>query len=68
MSDLTRYTCRRCLQPLPEGSGYCVACGCSNDAAYERLIENENKIESRRFWFKLWTSLTNMALISRLFR
>jgi hypothetical protein len=68
MSDLTRRTCRRCLQALPEGSGYCVACNCSNDAAHEKLIANENKIENRRFWFKIWTSLGNIGLFSRLFR
>jgi hypothetical protein len=53
---------------LPKGSGYCVACGCTNDAAYEKLIANENQIEKRRFWMKVWASLGNIALISRLFR
>jgi hypothetical protein len=67
MSDLTRRTCRRCLQALPEGSGYCVACGCSNDAAYERLIENENKIENRRFWFRMLSQLGNLSMFSRWF-
>lgn len=46
--------CLRCRQTLPEGSGYCVACGCTNDSAYEKLIANENKIEQRRFWNQFW--------------
>jgi hypothetical protein len=68
MSDVSRHPCRRCQQPLPQGSGYCVACGCTNDAVYEKLIANENQIEKRRFWMKVWASLGNIALISRLFR
>jgi hypothetical protein len=58
---------------LDAGTSYCVSCGCvscgcTNDAAYEKLIANENRIEERRFWLKLWSSLSNMALFSRLFR
>ncbi len=68
MTDLHRRTCRRCLQPLPEGSGYCVGCGCSNDAAYEQLIANENAIEDRRFWLKFWMWLASIFPFLRLFR
>ena len=33
--------CVRCRQPLPEGSGFCVACGFNNEAA---LIERKVKV------------------------
>jgi hypothetical protein len=60
--------CTRCRQPLPEGTGYCVACGCTNDAAYEKMIANENQIEVRQFWLKLWSSLSNIGGAFRWFR
>ena len=68
MSNTSTRNCTRCRQPLPEGTGYCVACGCMNDSAYEKMIANENKIEVRQFWLKFWTSLTNIAQGLRWFR
>jgi len=35
LSNTSTRNCTRCRQPLPEGTGYCVACGCMNDSAYE---------------------------------
>ena len=61
-------TCARCRQPLPEGSGYCVACGISSDAAYEKLIANENQINERRTWLEFWMNLANRYPIFHLFR
>ena len=68
MPDITARHCMRCRQALPEGSGYCVGCGCTNDTAYEKMIANENKIEMRQFWLKFWTSLTNLSWGLRWFR
>lgn len=40
--------CIRCRQALPEGSGYCVACGCSNeDALTARQVQVTNAAENR---------------------
>jgi hypothetical protein len=33
--------CARCRQPLPESSGFCIACGHSNDLA---LLERKVKV------------------------
>lgn len=68
MPEAATRHCIRCQQQLPEGSGYCVACGCTNDTAYEKMIANENRIESRQFWLKLWASLTNFSWGLRWFR
>lgn len=67
MPDSPR-ACSRCRQPLGEGTSYCVTCGCTNDAAYAKLIANENQIAERRLWLKFWTAFANMTLLSRLFR
>ena len=60
--------CRRCQQVLPEGSGYCVACGCTNDVAYEKLIDSENKMEQRRERMRFWRSFSTWAFAFRIFR
>jgi hypothetical protein len=61
--------CVRCRQPLPQGSQFCVACGCSNEAAVdERIVDLGNQIESRRWWFQFWNSLCAAFPIFRLFR
>ena len=38
------------------------------EAAYEKMIGNENKIEERRVWLKFWTSLANRYPILHWFR
>jgi len=45
--------CARCRQPLPEGSGYCVSCGCSNDFAVQQRRLNVNEQADKRIgWMK----------------
>jgi len=57
----TPLNCVRCRQPLPEGSYYCVACGCNNESALQdRMVDIGNQLESRRWWFQFWNSLANV--------
>ena len=35
--------CIRCGEPLPPGTGFCVACGCNNDSA---LLERRAAVEA----------------------
>ena len=42
--------CSRCLQPLPEGSGFCVACGFHNpdDVAVTRQLTFKDDMKRER--------------------
>jgi predicted amidophosphoribosyltransferase len=42
--------CSRCQQPLPEGSGYCVACGFQNpdDMAVSRQLTFKEDMKRER--------------------
>jgi hypothetical protein len=43
--------CTRCRQPLPEGTGYCVACGCTNDGVMDDKYSTVGKqMEQRQMW------------------
>lgn len=53
-------TCLRCKNELPANSGFCPACGMTNDSdAVSRGIKTEKKFEARikqqRFWNKVNT-------------
>ena len=57
--------CSRCRQPLPEGSGYCVACGCTNEFATQSRQASlnqqaDNRIEAAGFWRKIFQFLRIM--------
>jgi hypothetical protein len=54
MADLSTPNCIRCQQPLPEGSGYCVACGCANEG---QLDEKVVTIHKQREWRATWERL-----------
>jgi len=62
--------CARCQQPLPEGSGFCVSCGCNNDMA---LLERQAKvgmdanrrIERLGFWKRLSEALPFLRIFTR---
>jgi hypothetical protein len=44
-------TCTRCRQPLPEGSSYCVACGCTNESVdNEKIATIAKQAEARKNW------------------
>ena len=64
----TVHKCCGCQQTLPEGSGYCVACGYTNDVAYEKLIESENEMEARRERMRTWGRFYWWAFAFRIFR
>jgi hypothetical protein len=43
--------CIRCQSPLPDGSAYCVSCGCNNEGLLDdKLVKVNNQLESRRNW------------------
>lgn len=51
MTNSKPLSCVRCRQPLPDGSMYCISCGCSNEGVLEGKIETINKqFEQRRTW------------------
>lgn len=46
--------CARCRQPLPDGSSYCVACGCNNEGLLDdKIVKVNNQLEARRNWENL---------------
>jgi predicted amidophosphoribosyltransferase len=51
--------CARCQQPLPQASGYCVACGCTNDL--DRLGKTHLAINQRQersaFWRRIVSAI-----------
>jgi len=48
MSSAEPARCVRCRQPLPEGSGFCVACGFQNEAAMlERRVKVVGQADER---------------------
>lgn len=53
--------CARCKSSLPEGSGYCVGCGCDNGGVGEKLVKAHKDIERSKakvqwqlFWSRFW--------------
>jgi hypothetical protein len=45
--------CARCRQPLPEGSGFCVSCGHTNELALlERRVKVADAADKRLGWAK----------------
>lgn len=46
--------CVRCRTPLPDGSSYCVSCGCNNEGLLDDKITTVNKqLEARQNWENL---------------
>jgi hypothetical protein len=65
MSQTQTARCSRCRQPLPEGTSYCVACGCNNEGLLDAKISKVGSdLETRATWnywcrifpFLLWFS------------
>jgi hypothetical protein len=51
MPDAPTRNCIRCKQPLPAGTGYCVACGCTNDGVMDDKYSTVGKqMEERATW------------------
>lgn len=51
MSVPSTRTCIRCRQPLPDGTSYCVACGCANEGATDaKRAEIGRQMEWRQTW------------------
>jgi hypothetical protein len=51
MPDVPTRKCIRCQQPLPAGTGYCVACGCTNDSVMDdKYVAVGKQMEARRTW------------------
>ncbi len=46
MNDQAR-TCLRCKEPLPDGTGYCTACGLDLDHAKSRQVILEHEVDTR---------------------
>ena len=59
--------CVRCRQELPEGSGYCVACGCANEEALlERRVKATNAADDRIGFARIIGGI--LGAIGRIFR
>ena len=59
MSKNEPATCVRCRQPLTEGSGFCVSCGHTNEAALvERQVKLVGQADERIGWAKRLKELT----------
>jgi hypothetical protein len=62
--------CARCQQPLPEGSGFCVACGCNNDLALmERnakvSFDADKRVQRLGLWKRLGEALPFLRIFTR---
>jgi hypothetical protein len=60
--------CTRCRQPLPEGSGFCVTCGHTNESAMmDRLAQTQFAIDKRQQRLGFWKSITDALSLLRIF-
>jgi predicted amidophosphoribosyltransferase len=64
MSTAAPRLCIRCKQQLPEGTGYCIACGCTNDSVMDTKLA---KINRDLQWRKTWVELQSMFPFLRWF-
>ncbi len=51
MPSSSSRSCVRCRHTLPEGSAYCVACGCHNEGLLdEKVVTIHKQLERRATW------------------
>jgi hypothetical protein len=70
MPQIEPLKCARCGQPLPEGSGFCVSCGHTNETAMMQRAANVHMVADKRmgrlrFWKRLADALPFLRIFTR---